>query len=52
MSQPAPGAEFKPYIPAEQNIPEFTPKAIILESRKFSDVDRIRTTTSRGPGLT
>src|SRR5215813_2323675 len=24
------GAEFKPYIPAEQDIPEFTPKAILL----------------------
>ncbi|HKC25542.1 MAG TPA: OPT/YSL family transporter, partial [Thermoanaerobaculia bacterium] len=30
MSQATHGAEFKPYVPAEQNIPEFTPKAIIL----------------------
>jgi putative OPT family oligopeptide transporter len=25
-----PGAEFQPYIPANQSIPEFTPKAILL----------------------
>src|SRR5205085_4453349 len=32
MSQATPGAEFKPYIPADKVIPEFTPKAIILGS--------------------
>lgn len=30
MSQPGTGAEFKPYIPADQEVPEFTPKAIVL----------------------
>jgi putative OPT family oligopeptide transporter len=30
MSQSGGGSEFKPYISADQNIPEFTPKAIAL----------------------
>ena len=25
-----PGSEFRPYVPAEQSVPEFTPKAIVL----------------------
>ncbi|MEO6326971.1 MAG: oligopeptide transporter, OPT family [Thermoanaerobaculia bacterium] len=32
MSQSGPGSEFKPYISADQNIPEFTFKAIALGS--------------------
>src|SRR5256886_13689173 len=30
MSQAGGAAEFKPYVPADQDIPEFTPKAIAL----------------------
>src|SRR5258706_15874177 len=30
MSQPGQPAEFKPYIPSDQEVAEFTPKAIIL----------------------
>ena len=31
MASPSePGLEFRPYVPADQDIPEFTPKAILL----------------------
>ena len=30
LAEKKPAAEFKPYVPADQEIPEFTPKAVIL----------------------